>query len=92
MTIEFADDEKRRILHRLRRAHGQLAAVIAAVEDDKPCRDVVTQISAASKALDRAGVALISNAMRECLSEPDTLAAHGVADASEFEKLFMMFT
>ena len=84
--------EKRRILHRLRRAHGQLAAVITAVEEDKPCREVVTQLSATSKALDRAGVALISSAMQECLSNSQSTEAEDLASVSEFEKLFMMLT
>lgn len=85
-------DDKRRILHRLRRAHGQLAAVISAVEEDKPCREVVTQLSATSKALDRAGVALISSAMQECLSNSEATEAEGTASVNEFEKLFMMLT
>lgn len=82
-----ADRERqRRILNRLRRAHGQLAAVIAAVEQGKPCREIITQLAATSKALDRAGVAVISSAMRECIADPE--AAQD--DAREFEKLFMM--
>ena len=48
-------EAKRKVVNRLRRAHGQLAAVIAAVEQDAHCRDVVQQLSAVSKALDRAG-------------------------------------
>ncbi|MBX3144279.1 MAG: metal-sensitive transcriptional regulator [Trueperaceae bacterium] len=80
-------EAQRRVLHRLRRAQGQLAAVIRAVEDGKPCREVVTQLAATSKALDKAGVALISSAMHECLSgDSDT----DETSAAEFEKLFMM--
>ncbi len=86
-----ADAESRRsVLNRLRRAQGQLAAVIRAVEDGKPCRDVVTQLAATSKAIDRAGVSLITSAMQECLAEPE-----GARDAEltpgDFEKLLMMF-
>lgn len=39
-------ENARRILNRLRRARGQLDAVITAVEQHKPCRDVVTQLAA----------------------------------------------
>ncbi len=81
---------ERRVLHRLRRAQGQLAAVIRAVEDGRPCRDVVTQIAATSKALDRAGVLLISSAMRECLADPAGEASERELSATDFEKLFMM--
>ena len=86
-----ADPEtRRRIVHRLRRAQGQLAAVIEAVEEGRPCRDVVTQLAAVSKALDRAGVVLISNAMQECLAEPDAPNHADKLTLDEFEKLFLM--
>lgn len=81
---------RRQVLNRLRRAQGQLTAVINAVEQGKPCREVVTQLAATSKALDRAGVSIISNAMQECLSDPEVARANGEPTASEFEKLFMM--
>src|SRR5699024_1192649 len=50
---------ERKILNRLRRAHGQPGAVIAAAESVAHCREVVQQLSADSKALDRAGVLVI---------------------------------
>lgn len=87
MTTE--DAVRRSVLNRLKRAQGQLAAVIRAVEEGQHCRDVVTQIAATSKALDRAGVALVSNAMQECLAEPDTTAQE--MTPGDFEKLLMMF-
>lgn len=86
-----AADAQRRVLNRLRRAQGQLAAVIRGVEEGKHCRDVVTQLAATSKALDRAGVILISNAMHDCITGPvDGSDAEGLSPA-ELEKLFMMF-
>ena len=81
---------RRNVLNRLRRAQGQLAAVIRAVEDGKPCRDVVTQLAATSKALDRTGVLIISDAMQECLSEPAGAQPQEMTRA-DFEKLLMMF-
>ncbi|RQP09145.1 MAG: metal-sensitive transcriptional regulator [Microbacteriaceae bacterium] len=83
-------DVQRRILHRLRRARGQLDAVIGAVEQDKPCRDVVTQLAAVSSALDRAGFAIVSNAMQNCLTDPDTALADEGITTEELEKLFLM--
>lgn len=79
-------ESKRKIVNRLRRAHGQLAAVIDAVEDEAHCRDVVQQLSAVSKALDRAGFLVISTALQECLSDPD---AEGATKPEELEKLFL---
>lgn len=79
-------EAQRKILNRLRRAHGQLAAVINAVESDAHCRDVVQQLSAVSKALDRAGYLVISTALKECLADP---ASAGTDQADELEKLFL---
>ncbi len=81
-----AADARRKILNRLRRAHGQLAAVIGAVESEANCRDVVQQLSAVSKALDRAGYLVISTALKECLTEPET---DGIPQEDELEKLFL---
>ena len=81
----------RRVLARLRRAQGQLAAVIRAVEAGEPCRDVVTQLAATSKALDRAGVMLISSALQECVGAPPVERAEGHLTPDELERLFMMF-
>ena len=83
-----AHDEaaQRKIVNRLRRAQGQLTAVTAAVETGAPCRDVVQQLAAVSKALDRAGFLVISTALKECLSDPDDDQA---LSADELEKLFL---
>ena len=74
------------ILHRLRRAQGQLAGVIAMVEQGRECKDVVTQLAAVSKALDRAGFKMVACGLRECA------AGQGGDQTSlteaELEKLF----
>ena len=44
------------VLNRLRRAQGQLAGVISMIEQGRDCKDVVTQLAAVSRALDRAGL------------------------------------
>lgn len=81
---------QRRILNRLRRARGQLNAVIEAVEQGKPCRDVVTQLAAVTSALDRAGFTILSGAMQECIAEPERALASEGLTTDEVEKLFMM--
>jgi len=86
-----ADPEtQRRILNRLKRARGQLDGVISAVESGGSCRDVVTQLSAVSTALDRAGYVIVSTAMRECLLDPEgTAEAEDGLTAEELEKIFL---
>lgn len=80
-----AQESQRKIANRLRRAHGQLAAVITAVESGAHCRDVVQQLSAVSKALDRAGFLVVATALKECLTNPE----NDELDATELEKLFL---
>lgn len=79
-------EARRKIVNRLRRAHGQLAAVITAVETDSSCRDIVQQLSAVSKALDRAGFLVISTALRECMTDPEDDTN---TKTEELEKLFL---
>ena len=85
-----APDAQKRIANRLHRGRGQLDAVIAAVENDRPCREVVTQLSAASSALHRAGFAIVSTAMKECLADPDAARTEDDLTTEELEKLFLM--
>lgn len=42
------------VLNRLRRAQGQLGGVISMIEEGRDCKEVVTQLAAVSRALDRA--------------------------------------
>jgi DNA-binding FrmR family transcriptional regulator len=77
--------QQRKIINRLRRAEGQLGAVIKAVESGAECRDIVIQLSAVSKALDRAGFAIVASAMRTCMADPDDNSM----TPEELEKLFL---
>lgn len=83
------DDAQRRIINRLRRARGQLDGVIAAAERGDSCRTVVTQLAAVSSALDRAGFAVISTAMRDCLADPEGRERTDDVTPEELEKLFL---
>jgi DNA-binding FrmR family transcriptional regulator len=89
-TTDEALAAQKRVVNRLRRAHGQLGALITAVESGAPCRDVVTQLSAVSSALDRAGFAIVSQAMKECMT--DSTAENGEKEMTpdELEKIFLM--
>jgi DNA-binding FrmR family transcriptional regulator len=73
------------VLNRLRRAQGQLAGVIAMIENGRDCADVVTQLAAVSRALDRAGFKIVASGLRQCL------AAAGDAPMTEeqMERLFL---
>jgi DNA-binding FrmR family transcriptional regulator len=76
------------VLNRLRRAQGQLAGVISMIEQGRDCKDVVTQLAAVARALDRAGFKIVATGLRECVSGA---GREGVASLteSELEKLFL---
>ncbi|MEB4616659.1 metal-sensitive transcriptional regulator [Leucobacter sp. M11] len=85
-----SDAETRRaVRNRLRRAQGQLAALIDAVDDGADCRDAVTQLSAVSRALDRAGFLMIAHAMRDCVTVTEEDRPEGTPTVAELEKLFL---
>src|SRR5690625_6644531 len=60
---------QRAVVNRLRRAQGQLAGVIRMLEEERECHDVITQIAAVAKALERCGLTLIAGNLQECLSD-----------------------
>ncbi|MBB1052447.1 metal-sensitive transcriptional regulator [Dietzia sp. CW19] len=71
-------------LTRLKRAQGQLGAVVRMIEEGRDCTDIVTQLSAVSKALDRAGFAIIASGLEQCLTNPGE-----DLDRRDLEKLFL---
>ncbi|MBF4998219.1 hypothetical protein A5780_02855 [Nocardia sp. 852002-20019_SCH5090214] len=76
------------VLNRLRRAQGQLGGVIAMIEQGRDCKDVVTQLAAVSRALDRAGFKIVATGLRECLTGESADGAEPMSEA-ELEKLFL---
>ena len=85
MSSEPTPDSVRKIANRLKRAHGQLGALITAVENGGDCRAVITQLSAVSSALDRAGFAIVASAMTDCLDGDERREL----SVDELEKLFL---
>lgn len=85
MTTDTSAESTRKIVNRLKRAQGQLGALITAVENGNDCRAVITQLSAVSSALDRAGYAIVATAMKDCLDGGDD----GDLSVDELEKLFL---
>ena len=76
------------VLNRLRRAQGQLAGVISMIEQGRECKDVVTQLAAVSKALDRAGFKIVASGLKECVLG-DTANGKAPMTEAELEKLFL---
>jgi DNA-binding FrmR family transcriptional regulator len=74
------------IIKRLSRAQGQISGILRMIDEGRDCEDIVTQLAAVSRALDRAGVALISTGLRECLISS---GGQATIDTEKLERLFL---
>jgi CsoR family transcriptional regulator, copper-sensing transcriptional repressor len=72
--------DKDAFLKRLRRIEGQVRGLQRMVENDEYCIDVLTQISAATKALQAVSLGLMDEHLRHCVAQA---LADGGKDAEE---------
>lgn len=84
MAVQLDTTELTPVVNRLKRAQGQLAAVTRMLEEGRDCKDIVTQLAAVSKALDRAGFAIIASGLEQCIVQEDASL-----DRKDLEKLFL---
>ncbi len=92
--MRFSPADKKKLLARLARAEGQVAAVRRMVEDDTYCVDVLVQIAAARGALGKIAEAVLRNHMRTCVAnafaDPD--AGQRDAKITELMDVFSRFS
>ena len=86
--MELPDDVVEDVRKRLHRVSGQLAGIERMLDEGRECRDVVTQISAATKALEQTGFKLVAAGLTYCLANPDEAEASGYP-IEAVEKMFM---
>jgi DNA-binding FrmR family transcriptional regulator len=84
LPSEVIDDVRKR----LHRVSGQLAGIERMLDEARECRDVVTQISAATKALEQTGFRLVAAGLTYCVAHPDEAEAAGYA-LEDVQKMFM---
>jgi len=68
-TVVGYVDDKENLLKRLRRAEGQVRGIHRMIENDTYCIDVLTQVSAATKALENVALALLGDHLSHCVAE-----------------------
>lgn len=73
-------------INRIKRARGQLDGVLRMLETGRDCEDVVTQLAAVSRALDRAGFTIVATGLQQCLAAGDGIDS---VDVRKMEKLFL---
>ena len=84
--MELDPSDMTSVINRIKRARGQLDGVLRMLETGRDCEDVVTQLAAVSRALDRAGFAIVATGLQQCLAAGDDL---GSVDVKKMEKLFL---
>ena len=84
--MELDPTEMTPVINRIKRAQGQLAGVLRLLEEGRECEDVVTQLAAVSKALDRAGFAIVATGLQQCLATGEGV---DTVDVKKMEKLFL---
>lgn len=85
VSMQLDQDELAAVLKRLKRAQGQIGGIIRMIEEDRDCQDIVTQLAAVSKAVDRAGFAIIATSLQECMVHGESAEL----DKEKLEKLFL---
>ncbi|MGH9110359.1 MAG: metal-sensitive transcriptional regulator [Acidimicrobiales bacterium] len=68
---------KESVLRRLRRIEGQVRGLSRMVEDDVYCIDVLTQVSAATRALQATALELLGDHLSHCVQEALTAGGPG---------------
>jgi DNA-binding FrmR family transcriptional regulator len=85
--VQLPDEVVTDLRKRLKRAGGQVQAVETMLAEGRECRDIVTQLSAATKALEQVGFRLIASGLTYCLEHPEAAAESGYP-LDEVQRLF----
>ncbi len=87
--MKLDPDDLGPVVNRVKRAQGQLAGVLRMLEEGRDCEDVVVQIAAVSRALDRAGFALVASGLQQCLARDAAGEEDAKLDLTVMEKVFL---
>ena len=79
-------DQLALISKRLKRAHGQMGAIVRMLDEGRSCEDVITQMAAVNKAINTAAFMLISSSLKECLVDP---AIDSESMTDKLQRLFL---
>jgi DNA-binding FrmR family transcriptional regulator len=87
-SMEIPDDTLADLQRRLRRVEGQVRGIQQMLTDRRDCRDVITQIAAANKALEQVGFHLVAAGLTWCLTDQERSAAAGY-DLGDVQRMFL---
>jgi DNA-binding FrmR family transcriptional regulator len=84
--MQLDPDHMYAVMNRAKRAHGHLGKVISMMEEGAECEDVITQLSAVLKALERTGFQIVATGLEQCMAAGDGMES---VDVKKMEKLFL---
>ena len=82
--MQLEAEELKAARDRLMRAQGQIMGIVKMIDEGRDCTELLTQLSAASTALTRAGFSIIATGMAHCGTD-----AEGTANREALEKAFL---
>ena len=86
--MELPEETVQDLIRRLRKVGGQVRGIEQMLTDQRDCREVVTQLSAANKALEQVGFLLVAKGLEWCLEDPERSAAQGY-ELADVQRLFL---
>ena len=86
--MQLPDEVIEDVRKRLHRIAGQIEGIERMLDQGRECRDVVSQISAATKALEQAGFRLVAAGLTYCVEHPEEAEADGYP-LEAVQKMFM---
>ena len=85
--MQIPEETTTDLVKRLRRIEGQVRGIQTMLTEQRDCADVVTQLAAATKALEQVGFKLVASGLTYCVSNPEEAAEQGY-DLARVEKMF----
>lgn len=89
--IPRTEDEKNKVLNRLKRIEGQVRGLQKMVEEDRYCMDVLVQISAINSAMKQVGFSLMERHANTCVKH-SIESGNGDEYIDEMMKIFRQFS
>ena len=86
--MQLPDETVEDLLKRLKRIEGQVRGIQSLLSEERDCRDVVTQVSAATKALEQVGFSIVAAGLTWCLANPKQ-SAEEVYAIEDVKKMFL---
>ena len=86
--MELPEDTVKDLTRRLRKVGGQVRGIEQMLNDERDCREIVTQLSAANKALEQVGFLLVAAGLQWCLEDPERSASQGY-ELADVQRMFL---